>query len=111
MSSNKYSDKDTEFEIISGNKYGDKGIEFEIIEEGKKVIKEGYLPIHADFMTGKLNIVPKVWLTLDEATEIFNALNHALDKAESVDDMLFYSKRAHLLKDKIKQVVKGHEAE
>lgn len=111
MSSNKYSDKGIEYEIISGNKYGDKGIEYEIIEEGNKVIKEGYLPIHGDFMTGKLNIAPKVWLMLDEAKEIFNALNHALDKAESVDDMLFYSKHTHLLKDKIKQVVKSYEAE
>ena len=59
---------------MSSNKYGDKSIEFDIIEEGKKVIKEGYLPIHADFMTGELVIPKKVWLTIEEAKAIHEML-------------------------------------
>lgn len=54
---------------MSSHKYSDKNIEFDIIEEGKRVIKEGYLPIHADFMTGELVIPKKVWLSVEEAKQ------------------------------------------
>lgn len=60
---------------MASNKYGDKNIEIDIIEEGKKAIKEGYLPIHGDFMTGEL-IIPKVWLTVEEAENLNSAINH-----------------------------------
>ena len=40
------------------------------VEINPKTIKEGYLPIHGDFMTGELNIEPKVWLTKDQATNL-----------------------------------------
>ena len=55
---------------MSSHKYGDESTYIEIKEEGKRLIKEGHLPIHGDFMTGELVIPKKVWLTVEEAKQL-----------------------------------------
>ena len=64
---------ETVFEIGNGGFLkidGNASIEIDGVEINPKTIKEGYLPIHGDFITGKLNIEPKVWLTVEEARKI-----------------------------------------
>lgn len=45
-----------------------------------KAAKEDYLPIHGDYISGKLSIEPKVWLTVDEAMHVHNMYLHQFAK-------------------------------
>ena len=94
---------------MSSNMHGDESTYIEIIEEGKRLIKEGYLPIHGDFMTGELVIPKKVWLTVEEAKE-FEAMIYdfleTFEKQFDVPEWNHYVKLHQLISKRIEQAEK-----